>query len=139
MPTLDVNDAFDPSFIDDVTVVRRIPIVNDKGRRVDSSTAFSIRAVVVAASPDDLQRLPDAEYMNKAISVCATADQYSDRAVMQGPSDNTAADELLWHGSSYLVMTVQDYSAYGRGFVQATAVSMTQPDPSPIHNPVGSA
>jgi|SRR3954447_5796677 hypothetical protein len=139
MPTLDVNDAYDPSFMDDVTVVRRITTVNDKGRRVDTSTAFSIRAVVVVASPDDLQRLPDVEYMNKAISVSAPSDQYSDRAVLQGPGETAAADELLWHGSSYLVMSIQDYSGYGRGFVQATAVSMTQPDPSPIHNTIGSA
>ena len=130
MPTLDVGDAFDPSFLDDVTVIRHSSQINDKGRRVDNTTGFSIRAVVVAASPDDLQRLPDVEYMNKAISVCAMSDQFSDKAPLQGPSEFTAADELLWHGSSYVVMTIQDYSGYGRGFIQATAVSTSQPDPA---------
>lgn len=139
MPTLDVNDAFDVSFLDDVTVIRHVTTVNDKGRRADTTSAFSIKAVVTASSPDDLQRLPEVEYMNKAISVAAQSDQYTDRAVLQGPGEGTAADELIWHGSSYQVMSIQDYSGYGRGFIQATAISMSQPDPSPIHTPIGSA
>lgn len=132
MPTLDVNDAFDGSFLDDVTVIRHSSQVNDRGRRVDNTTGFSIKAVVTASSPDDLQRLPEVEYMNKAITVAAPSDQFSDKAPLQGPSDFTAADELLWHGSSYVVMSIQDYSGYGRGFIQATAISMSQPDPAPM-------
>lgn len=138
-PSLDVNDAFDLSFLDDVTVIRHTSAINDRGRRVDSEAGFSIKAVVIAAGPDDLQRLPDAEYMNKAISICAPSDQFSDKAPLQGPTDFTAADEILWHGSSYVIMTIQDYSGYGRGFIQATAVSMSQPDPAPMPNAMGNA
>jgi len=132
MPTLDVGDAFDASFMDDVTVIRHHTSINDKGRRTDNAVGFSIKAVVTASTPADLQMLPDIEYMNKAISVCAPSDQFSDKAPLQGPSEFTAADELLWHGSSYVVMSIQDYSGYGRGFIQATAVSMSQPDPAPM-------
>jgi hypothetical protein len=139
MPLHDVNDALDDSFLDQVTVIRRMVVVNDRGRRVDSETAFSIMAVVTASTPNDLQSLPEYNYMGKAITVCASSEQYSDRAVLQGPSDHHSADQLLWHGSVFLVMSIDDYSGYGRGFIQATAVSMTQPDPSPIHQPVGSA
>ena len=132
MPSLDVNQAFDDSFLDDITVIRHYTSINDKGRRIDNSVGFSIKAVVTASSPADLQMLPDIEYMNKAINVCAPSDQFSDKAPLQGPSEFTAADELLWHGSSYVVMSIQDYSGYGRGFIQATAVSMSQPDPAPM-------
>lgn len=140
MPTLDVNDAFDPSFLDDVTVIRHFPTLTNQGRRVDNQMAFSIRAVVTASSPDDLQYSPEVEFMSKAITVCAQADQYTDRAVLQGPGPGTAADELLWHGSSFRVSSIQDYAGYGRGFIQAVAISTTQPDPpSPIHNTIGTA
>jgi len=139
MPTLDVNEAFDPSFMDSVTVIRKLTTINDKGRRVDSEIAFSLQAVVTASGPDELNRLPDIEFMNKAITICAPSDQYSDRAVLQGPSDIGGGDEILWHGSNFQVMTIDDYSGYGRGFIQATAVSMSQPDPPPMPTPVGSA
>ena len=118
--------------LDSVTVIRHTSAVNERGRRADTTNAFSIQAVVTAAGPDDLQRLPDVEFMSKAISICAPSNQFSDKAPLQGPTEFTAADEILWHGSSYVIMTVQDYSGYGRGFIQATAVSMSQPDPAPM-------
>jgi len=130
-PTHDANDAFDPSFLDTITVIRHTTSVNQQGRRVDTNTSFDILAVVTASSPADLQRLPEVEYMNKAINVCAPSNQFSDKAPLQGPSDAHAADEVVWHGSNYQVMSIQDYSGYGRGFIQATAISMTQPDPPP--------
>jgi hypothetical protein len=57
MPTLDVSDAFDPSFDDDITVVRQTSIVDQHGWSQVTTRAFSIKAVVVAASPNYLCRL----------------------------------------------------------------------------------
>jgi galactose-6-phosphate isomerase len=132
MPTLDVSDAFDGSFLDDITVVRQTQIVDQYGWVTVTPRVFSIKAVVVAASPNDLARLPEEEYMNKAISVAAIADQNSDgSAVLQGPSDLTLPDEIIWHGSRFIVRTVDDYSGYGRGFVNVTAVSIDAVDPPP--------
>jgi hypothetical protein len=71
-------------------------------------------------------------YFNKEISVAALADQNADgSAVLQGPSDTTLPDEIIWHGSRFIVRTVDDYSGYGRGFINVTAVSIEAVDPPP--------
>jgi hypothetical protein len=129
MATLDVSEAFDPSFLDVVTVLRRPLNVDPHGRGVTTVVPFSIMAVVVAASPSDLQRLPEGEHMNKAISV------YSMQEI-QGPAIDevgsfTHPDQLIWHGSLYVVRFLEDYSGYGRGFVHALATSMQSIDPPP--------
>ena len=132
MPTHDVSDAWDQSFLDDVTVVRQNSVVDQGGWVQVTTRTFSIKAVVTAASPNDLQRVPEEEYMNKAISVAAIADQNKDgSAVLQGPTDVTLPDELIWHGSKFIVRSVDDYSNYGRGFIQVTAVSIQSVDPPP--------
>lgn len=132
MPTHDVSEAFDTTFLDDVTVVRQNSVVDQGGWVQVTTRTFSIKAVVTAASPNDLQRVPEEEYMNKAISVAAIADQNKDgSAVLQGPTDVTLPDELIWHGSKFIVRSVDDYSNYGRGFIQVTAVSIQSVDPPP--------
>jgi len=130
MPTLDVSDAFDSSFMDTIVVLRRQVVMDQTGRgQITKTTPMSIQAVVVAASPDDLARLPEGEHMNKAISV------YS-MSRIQGPSRDevgiyTHPDQILWHGSIYVVNVLEDYSGYGRGFVHAIATSVQSTDPPP--------
>jgi hypothetical protein len=140
MPTLDVNDAFDPSFIDLITVYRITQTIDKNGRVVRFRRAITnVQAVVTATSPDDLQRLPDYEMMNKSISVYCPAFR------LQGPvrSDNgvlqTQPDEIYWHGSTFVVHSMQDFSGFGRGFTSAIAVSLDAVDAPPIGGSVGSA
>lgn len=138
MPSLDVNDAFDPSFMDTITVVRRVETVSNKGRLQLQETARTVAAVVIFASPSDLQRLPDYDLMNKAIRV--TSPQFR----LQGPAvdeagNKTAPDQILWHGSMYIVTNLEDASNYGRGFTSVVAVSMSQPDAPVMPAPVGNA
>jgi hypothetical protein len=132
MPTLDLSDAFDESFLDDITVVRQDYFVDQYGRVQVVPRTFSIRAVVTAASPNDLSRVPEEEYMNKSIQVAAINDQNADgSAVLQGPSEFNLPDEIIWHGSKFIVRTLDDYSGYGRGFIQVVAVSIQPTDPPP--------
>jgi hypothetical protein len=141
MPTLDVNDAFDPSFIDFITVYRITQTIDKNGRVVRFRRAFTnVQAVVTATSPDDLQRLPDYEMMNKSISV------YCPEFRLQGPVRSggngvlqTQPDEIYWHGSTFVVHSMQDYSGYGRGFTSAIAVSIDAVDAPPLGGSVGSA
>lgn len=137
MPLLDVNDAFDPIMMDEFQVIRRVQTISNKGRVVVAETPMTATGVVTAASPDDLQRLPEAEYMNKAISIYTPFR-------LQGPAQDEAGvvtlpDQVLWHDSVFVVRAVDDFSGYGRGFVSAVAVSVGAVDPPPIPAPVGSA
>lgn len=93
-------------------------------------TQIAAQAVVLATSPNDLQRLPEEEYQLKSISM------YSPFR-FQGPAEDPASgarqqpDEVIWHGSTYVVRLLDDYTPYGRGFVHVIAVSVEAVDPSP--------
>ena len=137
MPLLDVNDAFDASMLDTVTVIRRVSVVDSHGRVATTSSSLSISAVVTMASPDDIARLPEEEYTNKAITVYTTAR-------LQGASRDEAGvetlpDQVLWHGSVYVVRALDDYSGYGRGFVNAVATLIDPVGPPPMPAPLGNA
>lgn len=133
MPTLDVSEAFDQSFMDSFTVVRRVETINQYGRVNWTPTQFTATGVVVATSPNDLQRLPEMQYMNKSISIYT---QWQ----LQGPSPGHQPDEIIWHGSQYLVRALDDYSGYGRGFIMVICVSIDAVDPAPaMPTPIGSA
>jgi len=127
---LDVNEAFDPLFMEPITVIRRTETINQRGRVVISEAAFSCEAVVMPASPTDLQRLPEVEWTNKAISVYSITR-------LQGDTLTTKPDEILWHGSHYVVNSLEDYSHWGAGFCHVIATSMDARDPAPY--PMGTA
>jgi hypothetical protein len=138
MPTLDVNDAFDPSFLDQVTVYRITEFIDQHGRVGRQFQNMIAPAVIVAATPDDLQRLPEEEYANKAIRVYS---QFRFQGPVAEPASvgqpRTHPDELLWHGSRFVVRALDDYSGYGRGFVMVIAVSVEAIDAAPLPDLTG--
>jgi hypothetical protein len=133
VPTLDVSEAFDPSFMDDFIIVRRVQGISQYGRPVLAEKQFAATGVVVPTSPTDLQRLPEMQYMNKSITIYT---QWK----LQGPAPGYQPDEVLWHGSQFLVRSLDDYSGYGRGFLQVICISIDAVDPAPaMPDPIGSA
>jgi hypothetical protein len=124
MPTLDVSEAFDPSFMDCFTVVRRTEIIGQYGRPTTSEKRFEAIGVVVPSSPNDLERLPEIQYMNKAITIYT-------QCRLQGPSAGYQPDEVVWHGSQFMVRALDDYSGYGRGFIMVVCISIDAVDPAP--------
>jgi hypothetical protein len=128
MPDLDVSDAFGPEMMDTFTVIRRVEVMVN-GRSTTTETPFkNVEGIVAPSSPDDLQRLPEGDYMNKALTIITPFR-------LQGPSPNYKADEIEWpvvSGNRYLVRVVDDYSAYGEGFIQAVAASIEAMDPPPM-------
>lgn len=128
-PTLDVNDAFGPEFLDDILVNRIDEQIDGHGRVIRTSTQFATRAVVLPTSPDDLARLPEEEYTQKSIALYSP---FRFQSVAQSQTgSNQQPDEVIWHGSTYVVRLIDDYAGYGRGFVHAIAVSIDAVDPPP--------
>jgi hypothetical protein len=128
MALLDVSEAFDVSFMEPVTIVRRTQVLTN-GFVSTTEVTLTAQAVVMPASPTDLQRLPEAEWTNKAISVYSI-----DR--LQGVTPTTLPDKVIWHGSNYVVADLQDFSHWGRGFVHAICTSMDATDPAPAPVPL---
>ena len=132
MATLDVNDAFDPSFWTDITVLRRGIQVDAHGRGEVTETSMPTRAVVIAASPNDLNRLPEAEIQQKTISVYAPF-RFQGAAV-DSFGNEMHPDMILWNGGTFLVRLLDDFSNYGRGFTHAIATSINAIDLPPAGN-----
>ena len=118
MPLLDVSDAFDPSFYDEMTVKRTTETVNVRGRTSDVVTSTTFLGVVTAVSPTDLQVLPETERMNKAIQIYT---QYR----LRGGGPDHDPDIINWHGTDFRVVQLEDFSGYGVGFVVVIAVAMS--------------
>lgn len=131
VPTLNVDDVFlGPEFMSDVLVNRISEIVDSYGRVVRMPVQMTAQAVVLATTPNDLQRLPEEEYQLKSIAL------YSPFR-FQGPAEDpvsgarTHPDEIQWHGSTYVVRLLDDWTSYGKGFVHVVAVSIVPVDPAP--------
>jgi hypothetical protein len=50
---------------------------------------------------------------------------------LQGPSLGFQPDTVIWRGNEFIVRAIDDYSAYGAGFVQALASSVEVLDRPP--------
>lgn len=142
MPLLDVNEAFDPSFLDTILVDRIREVVDQFGRVRRYKTRYTVaNAVVTAASPSDLRREPNYELMAKSIDV------YVPQGFrLQGPvrdpvsgAMRTQPDEIIWHGSTFVVNAASDFSGYGMGYTYAHASSIEAMDAPPLggHVPLG--
>jgi hypothetical protein len=132
MPTLDVNDAFDPSMLDSITVVRRAIVVDQHGRGQITDTPHAALAVIGAASPDDLRRLPEAEMQEKTIGLWTPFRLQG--AAIDAMGNQMHPDQIQWHGDTYIVRVLDDWSGYGRGFVYAVATAIAA-----LPNPMGLA
>lgn len=136
MPALlDVNEAFDPSFLDQIEVFRIREVIDQFGRARRYKTRFVIRnAVVTAASPSDLRREPNYELMAKSIDV-----YLPDGFRLQGPvrdvvtgAIRTQPDEIRWNNAMFVVNAASDFSNWGRGYTYAHASAIEAVEPPPL-------
>jgi hypothetical protein len=115
----DVSDCIlDPDFCQDIAVARRTESVSDKGRMAASNASFTCSAVVMPATPEQLDRVPEADRSNEVLAIYTT--------VLLTSGDNThAPDVVTWKSGTYMVKSVQDWTDYGAGYCLALAVSNT--------------
>lgn len=114
MPFADLSLVLsDPELVDRFIVQRRTDHINDHGRSVPQVAWQGRRwGIVTPASPDEMLRVPDQEHMRKALSIIS-------RFRFHGPAPGQQPDFVVWHGDTYVVITSDDYSAFGPGFTQA--------------------
>ena len=126
MPDLSVDEVFASHMLsDDFVVSRRSETVGDGGRAVIAVTGtFNTRGVVVPATPDELNRGGDKQFMRKTLSITTPFR-------LQGPAPGFQADIVTWHGDDFIVTNVGDYSGFAAGFVVATVQSVDFVDQAP--------
>jgi hypothetical protein len=126
MPSLDVNVVLSsPLFMDTFTVVRRESGVSDQGRTTTIETQIPTTGVVQPSGANMQERPKDYATGRKS---CLVITQFRLRQQTAG----YLPDLVLWRGDDYLVETVEDYTNYGRGFVQAYCTSQDLQDAPPM-------
>ena len=120
-----MSDALlDPMLLDYFAVIRRKESISDHGRAVISAqTLPRIFGNVNAASPNDLERLGDYQFQGAALSIVTRFKFYaeSETALLQ----DYQPDLIYWDSAYYIVKTLENYSRYGPGFVQAICIETT--------------
>lgn len=115
MPYLEVTELLtDPDFCEKMLCARQPQTVNQSGIAVNAPPLnLKFRGVVTAVSGYELQRDPEGELITGTISVIT-------RFRLRDGKAGDSADIVQIGTRSYTVTNVQDYSRFGRGFIQAT-------------------
>lgn len=115
MALLDVTDVLlDPDFMDAGLLCNRMTqTVDDNGRAANAVTQTRFAAVVTSDKGDILHRNADGSRIIGSITL------HTPFRLMDGAAGQDA-DEIVWQGRTYTVVSVNDYSHFGRGFVCAT-------------------
>ncbi len=115
MPDLDASDILlDPDFCDySLTCSRNVATVGENGVASLTSTVIDFAGVVTQIETQDLTRLPDGERITGRILICTPFRLRSGDAAY-------TADVVTWLGNQYTVIAIENYSTFGRGFIEAT-------------------
>jgi hypothetical protein len=79
----------------------------------------------VDQAPNDLDRGADYQIARNSIEVTTSFP-------LQGPAPGYQPDQVIWHGDTYVVTSVLDYSKAGRGVVTALCQSIELIDGPPM-------
>jgi galactose-6-phosphate isomerase len=114
MPSLDVTDILtDPDFADTFNVTRSIQTISPGGMASNSSILIANVSGVVTANDDiDLLKMPDGELLSGSITIIT-------KFRLTNGSGAIDADVVTWHGRTYQVKTIGDWSGWGAGFIEA--------------------
>lgn len=149
MPQIDVTAALtNPYTMEKVTVIRREDVVGDDGITRPTETVITPVYGVLAAgfaatmsSTNDLMRRPNADYQNQTKSISFVTKFFLRGATKDPVTGKEYQPDILIYpiGSPdrYVVTRVEDYSRFGRGFVQAegSAIDMENSPPGTVPGP----
>lgn len=119
MPALDFSDVLaSPEFADSFSVVSTTRAIGTDGVAADTPAAPVPLWGPVIPGKSSLRRLDDGS------RVVAYIDVYAAYPLSAGVKSDDAtsrdADVVTWHGRQYTVIAVEDYSAFGAGWVHAS-------------------
>jgi hypothetical protein len=117
MARLNVTNVLkDPRFMDkNIICIRKTQIVNEKGRAENKECKTKFSGVVTSNDGTNINRRPDGSLVSGAINIVT-------RFNLVAGKDGRDSDEICWHGKHYFVNSVDDYSHFGKGFIQAVCV-----------------
>ena len=132
MPEIDVTYVLlDPEIAgEQLTVLRRVQTVGTNGVTVVTETTVMPKPFGSVRPTGDNSLVREDAYQQQAKSIRVVTNFRLRGESNDGASDYQP-DVLVWHGSRFLVRTIEDYSQYGAGMIQADCTSMNFVDPPP--------
>lgn len=134
MPWIDVTDILaDPMIAGEAfQVIRRLETVDGNGRGSTTNTTYAAFGSVTPTGDNSLVREDAFQSQAKTIKVVTNF-------ALQGMAEDAQGnkyqpDLVLWKGDYYLVRTVNDYSSYGAGMIEAECSSIDWDDEPPKEN-----
>lgn len=117
MARLDVSRVLsDPRFKEkNIICIRKVQEVNDKGRAENKECQTKFSGVVTSNDGLNIDRRPDGSLVSGVINVVT-------RFNLVAGKEHRDSDEICWRGKHYYVNSVEDYSHFGRGFIQAVCI-----------------
>lgn len=114
MADLDVSDLLvDPDFADRLQCVRHQQTVDEHGIAHNAQQVSEFLGVVTSDRGTELARLAAGARVSGSILIHT-------RFRLSNGHAGHDADEVIWRGNRYTVVSVDDYSQYGAGFVCAS-------------------
>jgi galactose-6-phosphate isomerase len=125
MPLLDVNKVLaSPNFRTSFVVTRRNSGVDNHGRTSVTTTQFTVVGVINPYG-DNTQERPSEYAAGHKSMVVYTPFR------LRAQSQAFLPDLITYRGDDYLVRAIEDFTQYGRGFVQAYCTSQDLQDSPP--------
>jgi len=130
MPMIDISIALTSLMLTDVfQVTRRTETIDGYGETViGSQLLFPIYGTVQAASGNDLLRLSEEQHQGKNLSIVT-------KFPLRGVGPGIQPDIIQWpmnrngaKADNFIVVSVDDYSQFGEGFIQAIVHSIDMTD-----------
>lgn len=129
MPILDMSEAFDYEILDTFEVRRREQNISQMGRATPVITPIvGVRGVVDSGDDNKIAIATDEVHQGKTLSIVT---QFRLRGPSKVATDDYLPDLVLWNGDFFKVVLVEDYSRYGRGWIQAQCTSQDFVDQAP--------
>jgi hypothetical protein len=119
MPSLDFSRVIGSRFFRDTFYLIKVSrIVGQDGVETDQlSNPVSTRGIVI---PGEMSSLRDSEGARVAAFIEVITKTKLSPGFKSTDVASREGDLINWHGNSYRVMAVEDFSAFGRGFYKAS-------------------
>lgn|ERR1019366_1739770 len=130
MPLIDVSDVLlDPMIAGEAfLVVRRLEVVNSFGESVVTMQSFAATGSIIPTGNNSLVREEAYQIQAKTIRVVTA---FPLRGVSKDSTGTYQPDIVMWNNDSFIVKSLNDYTSYGVGLVEAECSSIDPVDAPP--------
>jgi hypothetical protein len=124
VPQIDITSVLASPIVagERFVVQRRIETVDQYGQSQIATQTYSAIGSIVPTGDNSLVR--EEAYQQQAKSITVRTTFRLRGAAKDGPGYHYQPDLVIWKGDAFIVRTVDDYSQYGAGMVEAACTSI---------------